>query len=88
MTESYEQRRTCWRCFLYLSKAFDLVKHDMLVEKHAKIPYQRRYATQRRSYLTDRTQVVSVSGTLSSSSSLVVGVPQGSILGNSCPLYI
>ena len=52
--------------FLGLSKAFDLVSHDILIAKLAK------YHTR---------QVCSVSGVLSSPPRLEKGVPRGSILG-------
>ena len=67
--------------FLDLSKAFDLVNHDTLLAKLAKYHTETNTLDWFRSYLTDRTQVVSVSDVLSSPLNLEVGVPQGSILG-------
>ena len=67
--------------FLDLSKAFDLVNHDILLAKLDKYHTGTNALDWFRSYLTGRTQVVSVSGVLSSPLNLDVGVPQGSILG-------
>ena len=67
--------------FSDLSKAFDLVNHDILLAKLDKYHTGTNAMTWFRSYLTSRAQVVSVSGVLSSPLNLDVGVPQGSILG-------
>ena len=67
--------------FLDLSKAFDLVSHDILLSKIAK--YHASQPTLRwfRSYLCDRTQTCAISGVLSDPLTLTQGEPQGSILG-------
>ena len=67
--------------FLDLSKAFDLVNHDILLAKLAKYHTGSNTMNWFRSYLTGRIQVVSICGVLSSPLILDVGVPQGSILG-------
>ena len=67
--------------FLDLSKAFDLVNHDILLAKLDKYHTGTNTMDWFRSYLTGCIQVVSVSGALSSPLNLDVGVPQGSILG-------
>ena len=68
--------------FLDISKAFDLVSHDMLLSKIAK--YHASQPTLRwfRSYLCDRTQTCAISGVLSDPFTLTQGVPQESILGS------
>ena len=65
--------------FLDLSKAFDLVNHDILLAKLDKYHTGTNTMDWFRAYLTGRTQIVSISGVLSSPLNLDVGVPQGSI---------
>ena len=68
--------------FLDLSKAFDLVSHDILLSKLEKIGLNATSLNWFKSYLTDRKMFTSVNGFLSSSSKkLLRSVPQGSILG-------
>jgi len=64
-----------------LSKAFDTIQHDVLLEKLQH--YGIRGSMQRliKSYLTERTQMVRWRGDYSDSLLLGCGVPQGSILG-------
>ena len=67
--------------FLEISKAFDLVSHDILLCKitkyHASQPTLRWFG----SYLCDRTRTCAISGVLSDPLTLTQGVPQGLILG-------
>ena len=67
--------------FIDLSKAFDLVNHDILLEKLK--PYGMHETTVRwlSSYLKDRYQQTYVSGTISNCGKVVSGVPQCSVLG-------
>ena len=67
--------------FLDLSKAFDLVSHDILTAKLVKYHTSLTTLNWFRSYLYQRKQVCSISGVLSSPAYLYRGVPQGSILG-------
>ncbi len=64
-----------------LQKAFDTVDHYIMCDKLAAIGVNSSSVEWFRSYLTCRTQVVSVNGVLSSSMNITCGVPQGSILG-------
>ena len=62
-----------------LSKAFDLVNHDVLRSKLAKYHVSPEALEWFTSYLSNRSQQCYMSGSLSSPLELKVGVPQGSI---------
>ena len=64
-----------------LSKAFDCVDHGILVRKLESYNFSPESSLLLKSYLTDRTQVVRVSGVESAESVISIGVPQGSVLG-------
>ena len=66
---------------LDLQKAFDTVNHRILLMKLEAIGLHKDAVRWFQSYLSDRHQIVDVSGTLSSEASITCGVPQGSILG-------
>ncbi len=57
-----------------LSKAFDSVNHEMLMEKLTKVKIDSFY------YLLDRRQAAKINNTVSTTASIRFGVPQGSIL--------
>lgn len=67
--------------FLDLTKAFDLVNHNILLDKMKKYRCSDNAVTWFTSYLSNRTQQVGVSGKLSEPLEIVSGVPQGSVLG-------
>ncbi len=67
--------------FLDLSKAFDLVNHEILVDKLHKYQFCQHTLMWFRSYLSGRTQNVISSGQLSDPLPIKSGVPQGSVLG-------
>lgn len=64
-----------------LSKAFDCVDHEILLQKLLKYNFSDHSISLIRSYLKDRVQIVRVCGTYSEESVLNIGVPQGSVLG-------
>ena len=65
---------------LDLQKAFDTVDHGILLMKLKAPGLSQDVSRWLQSYLSDRQQLVDVSGTLSSHANISCGVPQGSIL--------
>ena len=67
--------------YIDLSKAFDSLQHDILLEKLAHYGLTNKAIALLKSYLSNRKQYVQLSDVRSSVRSISVGVPQGSILG-------
>ena len=67
--------------FIDLQKAFDTVDHSILLSKLDFYGIRGKALDWFRSFLSDRTQFVSISGKNSKSKPMQHGVPQGSVLG-------
>ena len=67
--------------YLDFSKAFDKVDHYILLQKLEKIGIKGRLLQWIENFLTSRTQVVAVDGSLSEIEGVISGVPQGTVLG-------
>ena len=67
--------------FLDLSKAFDTINHDLLLAKLKAYGFSPNALKLMHSYLNNRKQQVQVNNKFSSESTVVAGVPQGSIDG-------
>ena len=67
--------------FIDLKKTFDTVPHDGLLNKLFRYGIQDQPLSWFESYLTNRTQSVSIENHLSSAANISSGVPQGSALG-------
>lgn len=67
--------------FLDLKKAFDMVDHDILLEKLKLYHFENNAVALFSSYLENRPQFVKVGDIVSSPDTVWYGVPQGSILG-------
>ena len=67
--------------FIDLKKAFDAVPYDGLLNKLFRYGIQDQPLSWFESYLTNRTQSVSIGNHLSSAANISSGVPQGSVLG-------
>uniref|UniRef100_A0A8C5QTN4 Reverse transcriptase domain-containing protein n=1 Tax=Leptobrachium leishanense TaxID=445787 RepID=A0A8C5QTN4_9ANUR len=76
-----EQGNLTGAIFLDFAKAFDTVDHGILLEKLKNSGIGDRTLTWFQSYVSDRSQYVSISGSSSLPLPVTCGVPQGSILG-------
>ena len=81
IVQSFEEKQYVLGVFLDLSKAFDTIDHQILLEKLHHYGIRGLAFEWFHSYLSDRTQQVAVSNKLSESKSIECGIPQGSILG-------
>ncbi len=66
---------------LDLHKAFDMVNHNLLLRKLKQYRVSDNAFCWFMSYLTDRKQYVQINQNISESETIMLGVPQGSILG-------
>ena len=64
-----------------MSKAFDTLDHEILLQKLSFYGVQNTSLNLFKSYLSERSQFVSIGGTSSPLRTINTGVPQGSILG-------
>ena len=76
--ENIDNNRISLLSLLDLSKAFDSVNHELLLEKMQAINVDRFWFE---NYLSNRTQSVKIDTHISSKMEIEFGVPQGSILG-------
>ena len=67
--------------YIDLSKAFDTLQHETLLNKLAYDGVRRKATDLIRSYLTNRKQIVDFKKILSDLLTMIIGIPQGSILG-------
>ena len=67
-------------CLLDMSAAFDIVDHSLLMKKLDLYGFDQESLDWIHSYLTGRSQCVSINGSLSKLLPVPIGVPQGSIL--------
>ena len=70
--------------YMDLSKAFDVLKHDLLIAKLEAYGFKKDSVQYIQSYLADRMQRTNINSQFSEWKKSFIGVPQGSILG---PLF-
>ena len=78
---STENKDTTMAVFLDLSKAFDTIDHNILLDKLNYYGIRGLALEWFRNYLSDQTQFVSYKGNNSGFQNVTCGVPQGSVLG-------
>ena len=66
---------------MYLSKAFDTINHQLLLAKLHGFVFNRQALAMICSYLSNRKQRMQINNVFSSWKDLILGVPQGSVLG-------
>ena len=81
ISDALENGKFAYAVFIDLEKAFDTVDHSILLHKLNHYGIRGLPLALIKSYLSDRSQFVSVSGINSSTSTVKHGVPQGSVLG-------
>ena len=79
MTIDRSEKVVC--TFLDLRKAFDVIHHDVLLQRLAQYGVRDKEYDWFKSYLSERFQFVSCNETESQQRKIAYGVPQGSVLG-------
>ena len=80
-TEAIDDDKLVGVILLDLRKAFDLIDHDILLEKLKLYKCSESTMTWFKSYLFERNQCTTFKGNISDKLPITTGVPQGSILG-------
>ena len=80
-TQALNSRQIAGVCLLDMSAAFDVVDHNLLLQKLDLYGFNEDTIAWFKSYLNNRRQTVSINGSLSKLLPVTSGVPQGSILG-------
>ena len=80
ISDALDQGNLTIGVFLDLAKAFDTVNHDILMDKLHHYGIRGTCLSWYRSYLNNRTQLVSFNNFASPATPVNLGVPQGSVL--------
>ena len=81
LLNNMDQKKISVVVLLDMSKAFDSIRHDLMLCKLRKAGVSESACALFESYLSQREQVVKIQNTLSIPLPVTVGVPQGSIMG-------
>lgn len=81
ITEAFENKDSALLSLCDLSKAFDIVSHDILLHKLRKYGISGTVLDSVTNFLNNRKQLVSINGASSKLKDMAHGVPQGSVLG-------
>ena len=76
-----DKKLVTYGLLLDLSKAFDTINHDILLSKLYTYGIRGNPLRWFENYLYNRNQVVKIGDTISSSQTIICGIPQGSTLG-------
>ena len=78
---NWEEGKATDTIYLDFAKAFDKVDHDILCHKLKALGVSGKLGIWIREFLVGRSQRISANGLLSESSSVISGIPQGTVLG-------
>lgn len=81
ITEALDNNKKVTSVFLDLAKAFDTVPHDRLLEKMYRIGFRGKVLEVLSSYIKNRKQTVKLQSELSKPTYVLIGTPQGTVLG-------
>ena len=79
--EALNEREVVAVCFFDISKCFDAISHELLLLKLQYHGVNENELNWFKSYLTGRKQKVSINGNLSKPNNVMIGIPQGGVLG-------
>ena len=79
--ESLDKKGFAGGIIMDLSKAFDTINHDLLIAKLSAYGFEKSALKLIKSYLSNRYQRTKINTSFSSWTELLLGVPQGSVLG-------
>jgi retron-type reverse transcriptase len=77
ITNCFDKKQSVFGIFLDISKAFDSIDHEILLDKMFRYGFRGKVYDWFANYLADRRQYVVINGLVSTIQSITHGVPQG-----------